>query len=182
MFDADFFITQVMVWKYSNPQHFNTPGGMYEWGGGPDLKKANPNASSHRTKHEFCVQIRDFQEARRRNVVAENALRLTKHGSVDGVWDAYMNASWLDVAQQHNLHQRRAVVRSADNHLRPDCTHFCSTPPLLDLWVDDFFTELLRVPKVSVKLSLPESPRRVSAYSGRRPRRRQPVISNWLGA
>ena len=147
-------LTQVMMWKYSNPQHFNTPGGMYEWGGGPNLERGswNANVSATRLKHNTCVKISDLQEARQRNIVAESALRLAEHGSVDGVWDAYMNASWLDVAQQHNLHQRRSVVRSTYGHLNPDCTHYCSTSALLDLWVDDFFTELMRVPKVGLKL------------------------------
>merc|ERR1712079_992085 len=85
----------LLIWKYSTPQHFPTPSGMYDWRG-------VPGAPWNRWGPFFdnCVPIKHPSASYGRNTIAEHILApMFANRSM-----VLMTSSWADTAKNYQLH------------------------------------------------------------------------------
>eukprot|EP00747_Dinoflagellata_sp_TGD_P102119 gnl/TRDRNA2_/TRDRNA2_168561_c1_seq4.p1 gnl/TRDRNA2_/TRDRNA2_168561_c1~~gnl/TRDRNA2_/TRDRNA2_168561_c1_seq4.p1 ORF type:complete len:220 (+),score=1.82 gnl/TRDRNA2_/TRDRNA2_168561_c1_seq4:35-661(+) len=103
----------LLIWKYSTPQHFPTPTGMWQREGMPgqqSFESVNCRPLEHRTK------------AYARNTLAEHLLEtLFADGSL-----ILMKRSWNSLRNYHDLHLANG-----------DCTHWCLNSVVPKFWARD---------------------------------------------
>lgn len=109
-----------LIWRASEPQHYNTPSGMFP-------RQRSPFWPSGNGK---CVAIRNFELSQERNIVAERVF-----GPLLDVVGAPHLEIWSTARRDARAHDQHAEKRGGMMH--GDCTHFCLHSEVGRNWLEE---------------------------------------------
>eukprot|EP00747_Dinoflagellata_sp_TGD_P102118 gnl/TRDRNA2_/TRDRNA2_168561_c1_seq1.p1 gnl/TRDRNA2_/TRDRNA2_168561_c1~~gnl/TRDRNA2_/TRDRNA2_168561_c1_seq1.p1 ORF type:complete len:294 (+),score=-8.62 gnl/TRDRNA2_/TRDRNA2_168561_c1_seq1:114-884(+) len=116
----------LLIWKYSTPQHFPTPSGMWKWEGMPSQPWKVGNFGF---EFDNCRPIQKPMKAYARNTIAEHILESL---FADGIL-ILMSQSWHNLIKYHDLHLANG-----------DCTHWCLNSVVPRFWAQDLLSVVKR--------------------------------------